>query len=82
MKKILPQILPLFLFIFLNLQIFSQSGWIQKNSGTTATLLGVSFADVNTGYVCGINGLILNTINGGTNWSMQVTNTTKFLRSI
>lgn len=46
---------------------FSQDGWYQQNSVTTANLKSVFFTDANIGYVAGYNG-ILKTTNGGLNW--------------
>lgn len=66
--------------------IYSQTGWVQLNSGTTNTLYDVFFVDVNTGYTVGGNfspssGIILKTTNSGANWS-QILNITHALRGI
>lgn len=50
-------------------QGISQNGWFQQNSGTTYTLTGISFINPNTGFICGYQGIILKTTNGGTNWT-------------
>ncbi|RPI17900.1 MAG: T9SS C-terminal target domain-containing protein [Ignavibacteriae bacterium] len=47
--------------------------WIQQNSGTSTHLTEIRFINQNTGWACGINGLILKTTNGGTNWVQQFT---------
>ncbi|MEO5570809.1 MAG: YCF48-related protein [Bacteroidia bacterium] len=56
--------------------------WNLQPSGTTETLLGVSFPAPDTGWVVGSNGKILNTINGGNNWNIQPSGTTSFLRDV
>jgi photosystem II stability/assembly factor-like uncharacterized protein len=57
--------------------------WIQQNAPTTSALLRVSFLNKNTGWACGMNGTMLKTTNGGSNWILQTTNITgKELRSI
>jgi photosystem II stability/assembly factor-like uncharacterized protein len=53
--------------------LYSQSGWVQLNSGTTNTLYSVFFTDNNTGYLAGGSfspeiGIVLKTTNGGNNW--------------
>ncbi|MDO8366252.1 MAG: YCF48-related protein [Saprospiraceae bacterium] len=45
--------------------------WTAQASGTTSHLLGIHFVDNNTGYAVGGSGVILKTINGGTNWVQQ-----------
>jgi len=47
--------------------------WIPQNSGTSTHLTEIRFINQNTGWACGINGLILKTTNGGTNWTQQFT---------
>ncbi len=56
---------------FDNLITGSVSQWTQLTSGTTNNLMGVSFVNQNLGYVCGDNGTILKTIDGGINWVPQ-----------
>ncbi|HEX2788532.1 MAG TPA: YCF48-related protein [Ignavibacteria bacterium] len=73
----------LFLFILVLISnVSAQTGWVQQTSGTTQVLLGVSFADANTGYACGLSGMILKTTNAGTNWVSLPAVTGNFLRSI
>lgn len=54
---------------------FSQSAaaqtWSQQTSNYDSALLNVHFVNQNIGYVCGSNGTILKTVNGGTNWVAQ-----------
>ncbi|MBL8015866.1 MAG: hypothetical protein JNK43_01240, partial [Ignavibacteria bacterium] len=69
----------LFLLVVFNTAIFPQSGWQQQASGTTSTLLGVIMTDQNTAYACGINGMLLKSTNGGTNWFALATGTNRFL---
>ena len=42
----------------------------------------VVFTSANTGYIAGENGIILKTINGGTNWTVQTSATTNTLYSV
>ena len=62
MKKIIT----LLTLVFLNVA-YSQSGWIEQNSGTTNHLHAVQFINSETGFVVGV-GTILKTTNGGANW--------------
>lgn len=57
---------------------YSQSGWVQQNSGTSLNLEAVSFLDANYGIITGENGRMLKTTNGGLNWIIlsNVTNET------
>ncbi len=71
MKKVL--LIFSFLFLLNNI-CFSQ--WIQQTSGTTVPLYRVKFINVNTGWCCGENGIILKTTNGGNNWSQQISGVT------
>jgi photosystem II stability/assembly factor-like uncharacterized protein len=48
--------------------------WIQQNGGTNLTLYNVKFLNLNTGWITGVNGIILKTTNGGANWIMQNSN--------
>lgn len=45
----------------------AQNGWYPLQSGTESVLKSVYFIDPNIGYMSG-NGIILKTLNGGTNW--------------
>jgi len=42
--------------------------WIEKQSNTIQNLNEVTFADENTGYVCGDTGTVLKTTDGGESW--------------
>jgi photosystem II stability/assembly factor-like uncharacterized protein len=65
------------LFIFLTLlfsvliQELSAQTWIQLTSGYDSTLYDVNFLNQDTGFVCGNNGKILKTTNGGSTWFAQ-----------
>ena len=59
-------ILLIFLINFSTINSFSQ--WFELNSGTTSNLTSLCFTDIETGYVCGYNGTLLKTTNGGINW--------------
>jgi photosystem II stability/assembly factor-like uncharacterized protein len=60
--------------------VFSQ--WQIQNSGTTQYLYSVHFPNNDTGYVCGANGIILKSIDGGLSWFTQVSGTNSLLRSV
>ena len=66
MKKLIIILTAVFL---LDVQCYSQTGWQVLNSGVTVNLYGLWFPNVSTGYVCGANGTILKTTNGGLNWN-------------
>lgn len=48
-------------------RLTAQNGWYPLQSGTENVLKSVFFVNANTGYMSG-NGIILKTLNGGTNW--------------
>ncbi len=56
--------------------------WYLQQSGTTENLKSVYFVDQNTGWVCGSNGAIKKTTNGGLNWIAQNSNTADNLKLI
>jgi len=55
---------------------FSQSGWVQQNSGISTGLGSIFFTDQNIGWAAGANGVIIKTTNGGSNWISQNSNST------
>lgn len=58
----------------------AQAGtWTALVSGTSIHLLGVLATDPSTCYVCGNNGLIRKTTDGGTTWNTQTTGTAETL---
>ncbi|MBE2227903.1 MAG: T9SS type A sorting domain-containing protein [Ignavibacteria bacterium] len=48
-------------------KVTAQNGWYPLQSGTENVLKSVFFVNTNTGYMSG-NGIILKTLNGGSNW--------------
>ena len=50
---------------------FTAAQWIQQKSGVNSSFAEVQFLNPNTGWVCGANGTILKTTNGGINWASQ-----------
>ena len=70
------------LFLFTGQPVHSQSNWNIQNSGTSMDLNGVFFVDQNTGWVCGSNGTILKTTNGGANWIRKTSGTQEKFRDI
>lgn len=79
MKKII-----LFILITLgfNSQSKSQTGWFSLSNPAIQPYFGVSFINANTGFVCGAEGLILKTTNGGTSWDTTILNTNPLLYKI
>ena len=49
--------------------------WFLQFSGTTNTLKGVAFTNLNFGTAVGEEGTILRTTNGGTTWTPQASGT-------
>jgi len=56
--------------------------WIEKQSNTIQNLNEVTFADENTGYVCGDTGTVLKTTDGGDSWISNNPGVSFNLRSI
>ncbi len=56
--------------------------WALQNSTTAKNLIGVFFIDKSQGFVCGDNGTILKTIDGGVHWSGQTTGVSANLTQI
>ena len=48
---------------------FAQTFWNEVNSGVTVTLRSVSNVDSYVAWVCGANGTVIKTVNGGYNWT-------------
>jgi photosystem II stability/assembly factor-like uncharacterized protein len=51
------------------------NSWTQLWTGTEEGLEGISFPDLNTGYVCGWSGYFAKTTNSGVSWSVQTPDT-------
>ncbi len=68
-KKNIHIILGLILTVMFSVtgRLTAQNGWYPLQSGTENILKSVYFIDHNIGYMSG-NGIILKTLNGGTNW--------------
>jgi len=62
--------------------LLSAQEWTQLNSGTTNALTDVNFVNANTGFVCGKNGLVLKTSDGGLTWLSKNSGTTNDLACI
>jgi photosystem II stability/assembly factor-like uncharacterized protein len=56
--------------------------WTMLSSGTTNSLLALSFVDLNVGWAVGWSGTILKTTDAGNSWTTQSGGTTYALRSI
>lgn len=76
----------LFILVFtlINQQAtFAQSGWnLLDPYPTNAGLSDVSFINATTGWIAGGSGLVLKTTDGGDNWTMENTNTTRYLYGV
>jgi photosystem II stability/assembly factor-like uncharacterized protein len=73
----------LFLILIVNFLVnSSMAQWMFLNSGTTKHLHSVCFTDVNTGYAVGDSGIVLKTIDGGSDWTIQSSGTSKNLYSV
>ncbi len=48
------------------------SGWLAQTSGVTSSLKDVAFANALIGYACGENGIVLQTIDGGSSWTQSL----------
>ncbi len=71
------------ILVFFSSAIFAQNfDWTAQNSGVTVLLNDVFFADNQTGWAVGDDGIIVNTTNGGQNWLPQVSGTTEQLRAV
>ncbi len=77
MKK---EILILLLSLSLT-HVFAQS-WSKLESETDESLTAICFINPGTGYVCGANGTLLKTTNGGTSWDLLNSGTTLPLNDI
>lgn len=62
--------------------IYSQSGWFQLTTGTSAGINSIYFIDVNTGYLAADSGRIFKTTNGGMSWDIRIVNPLRYLTSI
>lgn len=60
----------------------SAQTWSQQANSNKSALLDVYFVNQDTGYVCGYNGTILKTVNGGTDWVAQISGVTDALNGI
>ena len=74
MKKLILTLSLLTLFVNIS---FSQPGWFWQNPLPQGNnLTSVKFINTTTGWAVGIEGTILRTTNGGTNWTSQTSGTT------
>jgi photosystem II stability/assembly factor-like uncharacterized protein len=82
LKRMKKLIAILVLLVTMSINSFSQIGWVPQQSGTTASILSLSFVNNMTGWYCGSGGVIGKTSNGGLNWVTQVSGTTENLYAI
>ena len=77
------RLITIILFVFFSSAMFAQNfNWTAQNSGVTARLNDVYFADSQTGWAVGDNGTIVNTTDGGQTWLLQSSGTTEILRAV
>lgn len=65
------RIIPFFILILFTVMTRAQNDWVLQNSGVNNVLFDVHFTDDNSGWVCGLSGIILHTSDGGINWETQ-----------
>ncbi len=70
------RILLLLLFAGLIVSAYAETHWRQVAQPTTKDLLRLSFVDSARGWVCGREGVMFTTTNGGTVWTQQTTGVT------
>ncbi len=80
MKKI-GLVFSLVLLLSFSFQVSAQWFW-QNPLPQGNTLWSVKFVDVNTGWLVGSCGTILQTINGGSSWALQTSGTGKLLLDV
>lgn len=66
---------------FLSANIFAQT-WNPLVTGTTTSLINISFANDITGWSVGLSGKIIATTNGGSSWTSQTSGTSVTLYSV
>ncbi len=60
----------------------SQAQWINVESGSTENLYSISFPTEEIGYICGENGTLIKTIDGGNHWTPFSTGSQNTLRTV
>ncbi len=63
----------LFTIILMLVAVSINAQWVQQYTGVNSVLRDMEFINSTTGWVCGDNGVILKTTNGGVNWIQQPT---------
>ena len=63
-------------------KIFAQDGWIPYYTSINTSFKDIEFANNNTGWAVGTNGVIMKTTTGGLNWFQQNSGTTTDLFSV
>jgi photosystem II stability/assembly factor-like uncharacterized protein len=64
------------LVILISIASPSKSQWFEQNSGVSSDLKSIKFVSSTFGWAVGMNGVILNSNNGGGSWTPQTINTT------
>jgi photosystem II stability/assembly factor-like uncharacterized protein len=65
MKKVI------YILMFLTFASLANAQWSEQTSGTTISLRSVSAVDNNVVWICGSNGTVLLTTNGGNSWTTK-----------
>ena len=66
----------------IRLEPLPETLWIKQNSEVSTNLNAIQMLNETTGYICGNNGVILKTTNGGKNWTRQTSGTSANLNDI
>lgn len=76
------KIIFLFAYFLYSSPCICQSGWFALSNPTIQPYFGVNFINANTGFVCGAEGVILKTTNGGVTWDSTILPTNPLLYKI
>ena len=80
--EILIRLIIVFPGLFLQGTVFSQGTWESISIPTEYNINHLHFTDSLTGWIVGDSGLIMHTIDGGTSWNTQESNTTNNIISV
>lgn len=65
-----------------SIQISAETNWQALSSGVSKNLASAYFTDADTGYIVGDSGIVLKTINGGANFTIQTSGTAEHLYTV
>jgi photosystem II stability/assembly factor-like uncharacterized protein len=72
----------LLVLLLISLNSYSQYTWVQQQSNTGLPFYGIYFVNNMTGWLCGYEGMIKKTTNGGANWLTQQSGTSTNLYAL